>query len=166
MLKGVWWFDGNGLDINDSRERKIFQIYSCTGKIRIESNDELVKYEITEVSKEGVVQPFICGNEIPQTARCSNGQNMTSELVNIMSEMNDSSMSNGVIDINPSKRIIGGTINKTNKFPWVVQFIYTNQNRESFVCGAAIYSSTALITGKSSHNPAVYQFDFYDWDRS
>ena len=67
----------------------------------------------------------------------------------MISETTNGTSENEVIEIQPSKRIIGGTINKTNKFPWVVEVIYTNDNRESFVCGAAIYSSTALITGKS-----------------
>ena len=93
-----------------------------------------MKYEVLELPNDRVIQPFICGNDIPETARCSS-DNFTSE--------------NETIDIIPSKRIIGGTINKTNKFPWVVEMIFTNEYRESFVCGAAIYSSTVLITGSS-----------------
>ena len=123
----------------------IFKIYSCTGQIQIQSNDELVKYEVLEVPIDGIIQPFICGNDIPETARCSS-DNFTSEVI---SESFDDISENETLDIKPSKRIIGGTINKTNKFPWVVEMIFTNENRESFVCGAAIYSSTVLITGIS-----------------
>ena len=104
-----------------------------------------MKYEVLEVPNEGVIQPFICGNEIPETARCYS-DNFTSEAI---SESSDVISENEIVDIEPSKRIIGGRINKTNKFPWVVEMIFTNENRESFVCGAAIYSSTVLITGNS-----------------
>ena len=123
----------------------IFKIHSCTGQIQIQSNDELVKYEVIEVPNDGIIQPFICGNDIPETARCSS-DNFTSEVI---SESFDDISENETVDIKPSKRIIGGTISKTNKFPWVVEMIFTNENRESFVCGAAIYSSTVLITGNS-----------------
>ena len=145
--------------------RKIlFKIHSCTGKIQIQSNDEFVIYEVLEIPNDGVIQPFICGNDIPETARCSM-DNFTSEPQfpsdsvisepampsdsDIISKSFDYLPENETLDIKPSKRIIGGTIKKTNKFPWVVEMVFTNENRESFVCGAAIYSSTVLITGNS-----------------
>ena len=112
-----------------------------------------MKFEVLEVPNDGVIQPFICGNDIPETARCSI-DNFISEPAmpsdsDIISGRFNNILQNETVNIKPSKRIIGGTINKTNKFPWVVEMIFTNENRESFVCGAAIYSSTVLITGNS-----------------
>ena len=133
------------------------------------------------MSNDGVIQPFICGNDIPETARCSSDITTSDLLSSTTSSSSTTSTSvpsesfddtrepempsflgleksskfnlsiseNEIVVIKSSQRIVGGTINKTNKFPWVVEIIFTDENMESYVCGAAIYSSTVLLTGKS-----------------